>query len=60
MNTFLTLLLVLSLSAIVPAQPNANFITTTLSWMTLIEKIEQLYQRKRKEADESNSHEVKK
>ena len=59
MNNFLTLLLVLSLSAISPTQPNASFITTALSWITLIEKIEQFYQKKRKEADESKLHEVK-
>ncbi|WP_156518901.1 hypothetical protein [Phormidesmis priestleyi] len=33
MNNFLTLLLVLSLIAISPAQPNASFITTALSWI---------------------------
>ena len=60
MNKFLTLLLVLSLSAIPPIQPNANAITTALSWITLIEKIEQFYQKKRKESNESNSRELKK
>lgn len=74
MNTFLTLLLVLSLSAIAASKTHTDFIATALSGMKLIEKIEQVYQKERKEnhkkrqddrkkqkkADKANSHEVKK
>ncbi len=54
MNQFLTLILVLCLSGIHASHTKSDFIATALSGMMLIEKIEQLYQKKSKHRAEEN------